>query len=98
MAHAEVRPMPRAEQELRKRACEAFNRSELDELVKLYHPDCIWEMSRFAGPHDHAVYRGHAGLRRMCKEWQRARGHVQLESPDIWRRGDGSPGTYRLRP
>lgn len=97
MAHAEVRPMPRAEQELLKRACEAFNRWELDELVKLYHPDGIWEMSKFAGPHDNAVYRGHEGLRRLFEQWHGAWEHVQLESTDMWRVGERSLVTCRLR-
>ncbi len=88
--------MPRAERELLERACQAFNRWELDELVELYHPDCIWEMSKFAGPHDNGVYRGHEGLRRICEEWHRVWEHVQLESTDMWRVGERSLVTCRL--
>ena len=82
-AHAEVRPMPPEGVELVRRSFEAFNGRDLNELVKLYHQDCIWDMSKFAGWPECAVYRGHEGLRTILAEWEAAWEDVHFE-PGRW--------------
>jgi ketosteroid isomerase-like protein len=96
-AHPEVRPMQPEGVELVRRSCEAFNDRDLDELVKLYHQGCIWDMSKFAGWPENAVYRGHAGLRIILAEWEAAWEDVHFEPTDTWLVGERSLITCNLR-
>jgi ketosteroid isomerase-like protein len=89
--------MPPGGVEVVRRFCEAFTGGDLDELVKLYHPDCIWDMSKFADWPENAVYRGHEGLRMMLAEWDVAWEDVLFEPTDTWLVGERSLIICNLR-
>jgi hypothetical protein len=42
---------------------------DADALVKLYEPDCEWDLGPMAGVGLGPVYRGHAGLRDLLREF-----------------------------
>jgi len=47
---------------LTRRAYDAFNRGDLDALRAMYHPDSVWDMSRFTEWPMQETYRGYDGI------------------------------------
>jgi hypothetical protein len=41
---------------------EAFNRKDLEALLQLYDPRCVWDVSNYAGWPERQVYKGREGL------------------------------------
>jgi ketosteroid isomerase-like protein len=79
----QAEPMAPETAELIRRSYDAFNRRDLDALLALYHPACVWDMTHFEGWPDTPVYQGHEGLRRLFKEWHDAWDEVRTEPSDL---------------
>ena len=48
---------------------EAFNRKDLEALLQLYHPRCVWDVSNYAGWPERQVYEGREGLAEFFDTW-----------------------------
>jgi ketosteroid isomerase-like protein len=80
-------PMAPAGADVVRRSYDAFNRGDLDALLPLYHPGCLWDMTHFEGWPDTPVYRGHEGLRKIFEEFYGAWDEVRVEPSDLLRIG-----------
>jgi ketosteroid isomerase-like protein len=80
-----------------RRSYDAFNRRDLDALLSLYHPGCLWDMTHFEGWPDTPVYRGHEGLRKIFEEFYGAWDEVRVEPSDLLQIGPRLMVTCTLR-
>jgi len=48
---------------------DAFNRRDLEQLLRLYHDECEWHMSNYDGWPEDRVYRGHEGMAQFFNTW-----------------------------
>ncbi len=48
---------------------DAFNRKDIDALLKLYDSECEWNMSHYHGWPEKPVYRGRGGLTEFFDAW-----------------------------
>jgi ketosteroid isomerase-like protein len=48
---------------------EAFNRKDLESLLQLYHLDCEWHLTHYAGWPERQVYRGREGMSEFFDTW-----------------------------
>jgi ketosteroid isomerase-like protein len=90
-------PMAPEVADLVRRSYDAFNRRDLDALLPLYHPGCVWDMTHFEGWPDTPVYRGHDGLRKILEEFYGAWDEVRVEPSDLLQIGRRTMVTCTLR-
>ena len=62
----------------------AFNRNDLEALLPMYHPDCVWDWSHFEGWPEDQIMHGPDGLRRGWLVFRDAWGDFRVE-PSDWR-------------
>ena len=48
---------------------EAFSRNDLEALLDLYDPRCVWDMSNYAGWPERQVYEGREGMAEFFDTW-----------------------------
>jgi ketosteroid isomerase-like protein len=72
--------------EVVRRAFEAFNRRDLDELVGLAHRDCEW--LPFRAQLEGIVYRGHDGVRRFVRDMEEDWSEFQIVPDELEEHGD----------
>jgi ketosteroid isomerase-like protein len=75
----------------------AFNRRDLDAVLPLYHPECVWDWSHFEGWPDDPVVRGPDGLRRAFLTFREAWGDCTFEPSDFQDFGDKQLTTCHMR-
>ena len=51
------------------RSYDAFNRGDLDALHAMYHPECVWDLSRFTEWAMQETYRGYDGISQIYNDW-----------------------------
>jgi hypothetical protein len=75
----------------------AFNRSDIDLLSVLFHPELVWDWSRFEGWPEEPVTRGVEGLRRGFTAWREAWGELTFDSSEYRDFGEKHMLTARMR-
>lgn len=75
----------------------AFNRNDLDALLALYHPECLWDWSHFVGWPDDPFFRGPEGLRRGWLFFREAWGKFEVTPSEIRDCGDKLMATCHMR-
>ena len=61
----------------------SFNRNDVDALLPLYHPECVWDWSHFDGWPEDPVYHGPEGVRRAWVVFSEAWGDFRFEPSDF---------------
>ncbi len=61
----------------------AFNRNDVDALLTLYHPQCVWDWSHYEGWPEAPVYRGREGVERAWLVFSEAWGDFRFEPSDF---------------
>jgi ketosteroid isomerase-like protein len=56
--------------ELFRRAAEAWDRGDLDELLAFYDPEAELDFARYDGWVERSVFRGHAEIRTFLEQWR----------------------------
>jgi ketosteroid isomerase-like protein len=67
--------MSQANVEVVRKACEAWERGELETWLGALHPEVVWDSSRFAGWEEGAIYRGRNQVRAFLVDDWRASWH-----------------------
>lgn len=62
---------------------DAFNRQDIDALLRLYDPECEWHMSNYHGWPEKPVYRGHQGLTEFAVTWSEPWEDFHLEVKEV---------------
>jgi ketosteroid isomerase-like protein len=75
----------------------AFNRSDLNAVRALYHPECVWDWSSFEGWPDDPIAHGPEALRRGFLVFRDAWGDFRVDASDLRDFGDSVMLTCHLR-
>jgi ketosteroid isomerase-like protein len=82
------RLMPESNLEIVRRAYEGFTARGGDFDPAMFHPEFVWDMSKFGGWVEGDVYEGLDGARRFMADWREAWDDWRLEVEDIQAAGD----------
>jgi hypothetical protein len=75
----------------------AFNRNDLDVLIALYHPECVWDWSHFEGWPDDPISQGPEGMLRGWQVFREAWGNFRASAKGFEDFGDYWVVTCRLQ-
>jgi uncharacterized protein len=74
--------------EVLRRAAEAWNRGDLDELIACIHPDVVWEENSEGFTGMDPVYRGHEGFAKWHRQLLEVFEEFRVETDKLVDRGD----------
>lgn len=80
--------MPTSRTDLVRRSYRAFREGDLDGLLVLYHPDATWDLTRWAGYPDRAVFRGREGVEQLFRMLQDVFGEFEVHPGKITEVGE----------
>jgi ketosteroid isomerase-like protein len=65
------------------RSYDAFNRGDLDALRAMYHPDTVWDVSRFPEWPMQSIYRGYDGMEQLYNDWWEPWSRLLMEPAQV---------------